>query len=105
MRSDLNVSAGDLVSVRRIENGVVLEAENCSLEIKVYAAEIFRVSLSRSNCNDPDFSYAVKSRPDGVPFNLVWKQSIKNMPDFKAIILDGCCDRNCMMSLRAASNL
>ena len=71
MRSDLNVSAGDLVSVRRIENGVVLEAENCSLEIKVYAAEIFRVSLSRSNCNDPDFSYAVKSRPDGVPFNLV----------------------------------
>ena len=63
-------AAGMAIEVRKSENGVVVQADNCTLHVWVYDHNIVRFCYQKGHEPFHDFSYSVCSKPKDIDFEV-----------------------------------
>jgi alpha-glucosidase len=61
---DLPIFLGSFKSMKQLEHGVLITAENAKVEVLHFSPTVIRIRVSRSELQ-PDFSYAVIQQPAG----------------------------------------
>ena len=71
-QTDQVIQPGKIKSLKKVENGVLVQTDRAQLLIQVYQPQLIRIRLSQTPFTK-DFSYAVIRQPDG-NFTLVTEQ-------------------------------